>query len=85
MGITTPSADLRDCGTHRNDTCPPLSVIESRSHFGAWCIVSGPLILGFNFSDAATVDKHWATVTNLDAIDVNQVSRPRSRNSTTAV
>ena len=26
------------------------------------------------FSDGATVDKPWDTVTNLDAIDINQVS-----------
>jgi hypothetical protein len=37
-----------------------------------WCIVSSPLIIGFNFSDSAVVDKHWDTVTNADAIDVNQ-------------
>ena len=34
--------------------------------------MSSPLVLGFNFSDTATVDKHWDTVTNVDAIDVNQ-------------
>ena len=52
--------------------CPYLSNGEARTHFSAWCIVSAPLVLGFNFSDSATVDAHWDTVTNKDAIDVNQ-------------
>ena len=36
------------------------------------CIVSAPLVLGFNFSDTANTDRHWATVTNRDAIDIDQ-------------
>lgn len=33
VGITGVRA--KDCGEYRNETCPPLSVIESRSHYGA--------------------------------------------------
>lgn len=61
-----------DCGLHQNETCPGLTMTEARSHFGAWCIVSAPLVLGFNFSDTANTDKYWDTVTNRDAIDINQ-------------
>ena len=70
VGVTT--ANLHDCGPNNDQLCPPLTVTESRSHFGAWAIVSSPLTLGFDFSDAATVDKHWDTVTNTDAIEINQ-------------
>lgn len=36
IGITGQSAYMTDCGEHHNQTCEPLSVIESRTHFGAW-------------------------------------------------
>ena len=61
-----------NCGPTLDEPCPPLSVTEARTHFGAWCIVSSPLVIGFDFADAQTVDAHWATVTNTDAIEVNQ-------------
>jgi alpha-galactosidase len=49
-----------------------LAVIESRTHFGAWCIVSSPLILGLDITDSARVDSIWDIVTNREAIAVNQ-------------
>ena len=61
-----------DCGTDGKQPCRPLSVTEARTHFAAWSIVSAPLVLGFNFSDIETVHQHWATITNEDAIEVNQ-------------
>ena len=45
---------------------------ESRTHFGAWCIVSSPLILGLDLTDAATVDAVWDIISNTEAIAVNQ-------------
>lgn len=45
---------------------------ESRTHFGAWCVVSSPLILGLDITDAATIDAVWDIITNTEAIAVNQ-------------
>jgi hypothetical protein len=25
----------------------PMSLVESRTHFAAWCVLSAPLVLGF--------------------------------------
>lgn len=49
-----------------------LSVVESRSHFGAWIITSSPLILGFDLADEALVKSVWAIIGNEAAIAVNQ-------------
>lgn len=51
---------------------PPLSYTEARSHFGAWCVVSAPLILGLNLTDGPTVDGVWDIITNREAVAVNQ-------------
>ena len=61
-----------NCGVAGEERCPPLTKIEARSHFGAWCIVSSPLVLGMDLTDAKTLDLHWDTITNIDAIEVNQ-------------
>merc|ERR1712061_342460 len=45
---------------------------EDRSHFGAWCIISAPLILGFDVNNEETTDKVWDIITNKEAIAVNQ-------------
>ena len=45
---------------------------EDRSHFGAWCIVSSPLVLGHDVNDESTVDKIWSIISNKEAIAVNQ-------------
>ena len=39
---------------------------------GAWSIVSAPLILGMNLSDAATLASVWPIISNTEAIAVNQ-------------
>ena len=44
---------------------------ESRTHFGAWAIVSSPLVLSFDFANSTNLDLHWPTVTNRDALAVN--------------
>ena len=45
---------------------------QSRTHFGAWCIVSSPLILGMDVTNHALVDSVWDIVSNQEAIAVNQ-------------
>ena len=38
----------------------------------AGSIVSSPLTIGMNFSDTENLEEHWATITNMDAIEVVQ-------------
>jgi hypothetical protein len=71
LGVTA-TAGMHDCGPSGTEVCQPLSVIEARTHFGAWAIVSSPLVLGFDLRNQKQVDQHWATSTNTDAIEVNQ-------------
>jgi len=49
-----------------------LATVESRSHFGAWCIVSSPLILGLDVTDADRMESVWDVISNREAIAVNQ-------------
>eukprot|EP00040_Diaphanoeca_grandis_P020089 m.106639 g.106639 ORF g.106639 m.106639 type:complete len:720 (-) comp27740_c0_seq2:207-2366(-) len=48
-----------------------LCFTEERSHMGMWCIVSSPLVLGFNMSDSDRMDRVWPIITNREAIAVN--------------
>ncbi len=50
---------------------PGAAFTWNRAHFGAWCIVSAPLILGLELSDAALAPI-LDVVGNVEAIDVNQ-------------
>ena len=45
---------------------------EDRTHFGAWCIVSSPLILGHDVNNEAAVNEIWPIISNKEAIAVNQ-------------
>jgi alpha-galactosidase len=58
--------------TNTQSVYPPLSYVEARTNFGAWCIVSSPLILGLNVTDEPTIDAVWDIVSNTEAIAVNQ-------------
>ena len=61
-----------NCGASGDEQCPPLSFIEAQSHFGAWAILSSPLVLGFNLSDSKAMATHLPTISNRDAIAINQ-------------
>ena len=61
-----------NCGPTLEEPCPPLTETEAQSMFGAWAIVSSPLVLGFDLSDSAQMDMHWSTISNRDALAVNQ-------------
>lgn len=50
----------------------PWAIRESRTHFGAWCVVSSPLILGLDLLDKARVDSVWDIISNREAIAINQ-------------
>lgn len=45
---------------------------ESRTHFGAWAIMSSPLILSFDIRVNKDLDEMWPVITNRDVIAVNQ-------------
>ncbi|CAK0844585.1 unnamed protein product [Prorocentrum cordatum] len=45
---------------------------EARSHFGAWCIVSSPLILSHDVNSDAVMEEIWPIISNREAIAVNQ-------------
>jgi len=49
-----------------------LPLEDSRSHFGAWCVVSSPLILGFDLSNDKIMTEVWPIITNTEAIAVSQ-------------
>lgn len=57
-------------GVHPGE--PGLTDIESRSHFGAWCIVSSPLTLSHDMNNDTVTDSIWDIITNTEAIAVNQ-------------
>jgi len=71
VGVTA-TGGLSDCGSNGTSVCVPLSVAESRSHFGAWAIVSSPLTLSFDLRNSTMLDLQWDTITNTDAIEINQ-------------
>ena len=45
---------------------------EDRSHFGAWAVISAPLILGFDAADPKAMERVWPTVTNKEVLSVSQ-------------
>ena len=49
--------DMLEVGNLANAT-------EDRSHFAAWVVVSSPLILSFNLSDASRMDRVWPFISN---------------------
>jgi alpha-galactosidase len=57
-------------GVHPGE--PGLTTIESRSHFGAWCVVSSPLILSHDLNNATLTAAIWPIISNQEAIAVNQ-------------
>ena len=61
-----------NCGPDGEDKCKPLSVIEAQTHFGAWAILSSPLVLGFDLGDAEQMSLHLPTITNREVIQINQ-------------
>ena len=49
-----------------------LTLSETRSHFGAWCIVSSPLFLGHDVNDVEVAEFIWDIIANREALEVNQ-------------
>jgi alpha-galactosidase len=51
---------------------PGLSMAETRTHFGAWSIVSSPLTLGHDVTDKNISDSVWPIITNTDVLSISQ-------------
>jgi len=51
---------------------PGLSMPETRTHFGAWCIVSSPLTLSHDVNDPAVQAKVWPIIANKEALAVSK-------------
>ena len=49
-----------------------MSFAESRSHFAAWCVVSSPLVLGFDLTDATIMKTVMPLISNAKALQINQ-------------
>ena len=54
------------------DSDKGLSEEETRTHFGAWCIVSSPLTLSMDVNNDTIMDSVWDLISNKEAIAVNQ-------------
>ena len=61
--------DMSEVGNYNG--ADPLRTDEEQSHWGLWCIVSAPLILGLDMSQKDTMDRVWDTITNTDALAIN--------------
>jgi len=51
---------------------PGLTMAESRSHFGAWVIVSSPLTLSHDVTNDTIMDQVWPIIANTEALAVSQ-------------
>ena len=49
-----------------------MSEAESSSHFAGWCIVSAPLVLGFDLANATRMELTWPHISNRRAMAVSQ-------------
>jgi len=57
--------DMLEVGNMNNDT-------EERAHFGAWIIVSAPLILGFDLTNQTILNRVWPLISNTEALAISQ-------------
>jgi len=72
VGVTSPQPPgaKHHCAT-THDPCS-VNFTEMRTNFGAWCIISSPLILAMDLRNTEMVDLVWPIITNREAIAVNQ-------------
>lgn len=70
-----PTIDMLEVGCAHGpggEDDPGLTYTEARTHFGAWCIVSSPLILSHDTNDDTVSDEIWSIISNTEAIGINQ-------------
>ena len=59
---------MHEIGTYQG--ADPLRSDEENTHWGLWCIVSSPLILGLDMSISETMDRIWPTITASSALAI---------------
>jgi alpha-galactosidase len=69
VGVTNSQREA-ECKAFGQRGCT-LDITEARTHFAAWCIVSAPLVLGNDLTDAKTMDLVWPIISNREALAVN--------------
>ena len=57
--------DMLEVGVH------PMTYVESRTHFAAWCVLSAPLILGFDLADEKVYREVYPIIANTRALAVS--------------
>lgn len=72
VGVTLPTPPGAKNHCESKTVACEMNATEWRSHFGAWCVTSSPLILSMDPVDSATLDLAWPTISNMEAIAVNQ-------------
>eukprot|EP00038_Savillea_parva_P011730 m.199659 g.199659 ORF g.199659 m.199659 type:complete len:667 (+) comp20803_c0_seq1:35-2035(+) len=61
--------DMQEIGNFNG--ADPLRSDEETTHWGLWCVISAPLILGADLSNTEIMDRIWPTVTNTEALAIN--------------
>lgn len=69
-GISSPGCWAQPGGLEVG--CGGLTSAETRAHFGAWAVISAPLILSMDLSDVSLMDELWPLIANPDILAVNQ-------------
>lgn len=64
--------DMLEVGCPGGSADEGLSWEETRTHFAAWAVVSSPLTLSLDVTNATIMDKYWEIIANPDIIAVNQ-------------
>eukprot|EP00928_Gymnodinium_smaydae_P033234 TRINITY_DN23857_c0_g2_i1.p1 TRINITY_DN23857_c0_g2~~TRINITY_DN23857_c0_g2_i1.p1 ORF type:complete len:445 (-),score=86.88 TRINITY_DN23857_c0_g2_i1:117-1451(-) len=59
--------DMLEVGCHNG-----LNAAETRTHFGAWVIVSSPLTLSHDVNNDTIMDEIWPVIANKEAIAISQ-------------
>jgi len=49
-----------------------LSLVEQRTHFGLWAVLSSPLTLSFDLGNGTLMDTVWPIITNTEVLQVSQ-------------
>jgi len=78
-GLSTPGCwaypDMLEVGCQHGPggpSDPGLSLVEARTHFNAWCIVSSPLILSHDLTNDTISDAVWPIISNTEALAVSK-------------
>jgi alpha-galactosidase len=72
VGVTNSQKTAVGCTNTLGQPNCTLNFVEARTHFSAWCIVSSPLVLGFDLTDNQVMDEVWEIISNREALLVNE-------------